>query len=536
MVAVETPQESFRKLITHPLLQGCVLVALAISIAIWIQEPGRFPDPDSFYHAGMAELAAGGQFPHRFPWLDLTSLRGTYADLHLVYHIVLVPFVEFFGPTSGIRIATITAIGLLAIACFMLLRALVVRGAFACTLLMLGSAAFMFRMNLAKAQGFAFVALFLGLIALTRRSRTGVFLAALFATWTSSHWPVFAVAVATFAFLHVFTTVIGAPTAWRTALVALRESFGVAASATLGIASGLIVNPYFPDILTVAKQQIIDIALIGGIPEANVGIEWGPLSMGELFRAVGFLMPLVILAIIGTIVLIRQLVRRAEVDDRDAATRALTFGLLTLAFTALTVRSQRHIEFLVPFAILFIAVGWQPIIRWLWPPRMQVGWRRPGAARRSISTFMLILAIIGFTIGSGRALAAQRQYFVNGIPSDHLAAEAAWVREHIPAGAIVFHADWDDFPPLFLNDRTHRYLIGLDPRFAFFDDAERFRRWAAISRGEVARPSSAIVNEFGALVAVIAHQQEGLQRALAEDPHATTVFKGRDANVYTLTQ
>ena len=536
MVAVETPQDSFRRIYTHPLLQGCVLVAIALTIAMVMQSSGRFPDPDSFYHAGMAELAAAGQFPHRFPWLDLTTLRGAYADLHLVYHLALVPFVAFFGPMAGIRIATIVAIGVLTIACFALLRRLAASGAFACTLLLLGSSAFMFRVNLAKAQGFAFVALFLGLIALTRRSRTGVFLAALFATWISGHWPVFAAAVATFAFAHIFTTVIGCPTAWRTALRALRDAGGVVASAVLGIAAGFIVNPYFPNVLAVAKQQIVDIALVGGGAEANVGSEWGALPAGDLFRAVGFLTPLVLIAIVGTVALILRLARSSEIRDRDAATHAIMFGFLTLAFTALTMRSRRHIEFLVPLAVAFIAVGWQPIIAWFWPPRLQVGWRRPGAARRSLSTCVLLLATVGFAIGSGRALAAQRQYFVNGLPSDYLAAEATWIRDHVPAGALVFHADWDDFPPLFLNDRTHRYLVGLDPRFALFADAERFRTWQAISRGEIAQSSSAIVDGFDATIAVVAHQQEGLQKQLAADPNATIAFDGRDAKVYVLSR
>ncbi len=202
MVAVETPQESFRRLFTHPLLQGVVLVVLSLVLAVWVEVPNRFPDPDSFYHAGMAELAASGTFPSRFPWLELTSLKDTYADLHLVYHLLLVPFVKAFGPMPGIRIATITTFVLLTISFYLLLRRLAVRGAFLFTLLLLGSSAFVFRLNLAKSQGFAFIVLFLGLIALHRRSRTGVFLAAVFAAWTSSHWPVYIVAVATFAACH----------------------------------------------------------------------------------------------------------------------------------------------------------------------------------------------------------------------------------------------------------------------------------------------------------------------------------------------
>lgn len=514
-----------------------MLLVLAVVLAAWIQVPGRFPDPDSFYHAGMAGLSASGTFPSRFPWLELTTLRSTYADLHFLYHLALVPFVRLFGAMAGLRIATITAVGLFTIALFVLLRALRTKGAFVFTLLLLGSAAFMFRANLAKAQGFAFVVLFLGLMAIARRSRTGVFLACLFATWTSSHWPVLAVTVAAFSLLHIFTTALGDPRSWRTIARSVRDAVELLVSAAVGVAAGLIVNPYFPGILDVTRDQIIRIALVGGIPEANVGIEWGALGVGEFFRSVGFLLPLLFLAVVGTVATCGQLVRGQTVDDRDRATHALAFGLLAIAFAVLTLRSRRHIEFFVPFAVLFCAVGMQPVIGWLWPPRLQVGWRRPGAVRRSTATAVLVIALIGFSVGSFRALRDQRQYFVDGFRADHLRGAAMWVREHVPAGQLVFHADWDDFPFLFLNDRDHRYLVGLDPRFAYFANPERFRAWARIGHGEeTENVAQRIVDTFGTTHAVVANQQTALQAQLAADKRASVVFEDGDAKVYALTR
>lgn len=534
MVAVETPQESFRKLFTHPLLQGVVLVALSLGLAIWIQVPDRFPDPDSFYHAGMAELAVSGTFPSRFPWLELTTLRDTYADLHLVYHLLLVPFVKAFDAMPGVRVATITALVLLTLGFFVLLRRLAVRGAFLFALLLLGSSAFMFRLNLAKAQGFAFIVLFLGLIALHRRSRTGVFLAAVFAAWMSSHWPVYIVAVAIFAVCHIFATVLGTPSSWRTIRVSLGEALRLLGSALAGAAAGHVVHPYFPGILTVAKQQIWDIALVSGVAEANVGIEWGTLTLTEFARSVGFLFPLLGLAIVGTLITAMALVRKSEIQDRDATARAFTFGLLTVAFAVLTLRSRRHVEFFVPFAVLFCAVGIQPVIGWLWPPRLAVGWRRPGGARRAFSTLVLVVAVAGFSVGSFRTLRDQRQYFVDGFRGDHLRGAATWVREHAPAGQLIFHGDWDDFPFLFLNDREHRYLIGMDPRFAFWKDPERFRAWQTIGRGDAPDAAHRIVEEFGATHAVVANQQDKLQTVLGADNAATIVYQDGEAKVYQL--
>ena len=536
MVAVETPSDSFRKLFTHPLLQGCVLVVVALVIALTLQMPNRFPDPDSFYHAGMAELAAAGEFPIRFPWLDLTTLRSTYADLHLLYHIILVPFVALFGAMPGIRIATIAGAILAPLAFFMLLRRLRIRGALAFTLLLLGSASFAFRLNLAKAQAFAFIVLFLGIIALVRRSRTGVFLAAVFAAWMSAHWPVYLAAVVVFAFHHVFATVLSKPRASRALFVAAREAFGIVMSAFAGIAAGFIVNPYFPGNITVAWQQIVEIALIGGSATVNVGIEWHRLTTSEFVRSVGFLLPLLALAVVGAIVRTVRCIQRETTDDRDALAQTYTFGTLALAFAILAFRQQRQLEFFIPFAVLACASGLQPFVDWWWPPRVITGWRQPGMIRRPLATFMLIVVIVGFGVGAWNAMQPQRAYFRNGFSGDRFSGVTAWLRANVPANAVVFHGDWDDFPFLFLHDRTHRYLVGLDPRFAVLANVERYERWAMVSRGETSNAAAVIRREFGAEYAVVARGQEALAEVLARDPSVRLVYEDGDGKVFALAQ
>src|SRR6185437_3840677 len=55
-------------------------------------------------------------------------------------------------------------------------------------------------------------------------------------------------------------------------------------------------------------------------------------------------------------------------------------------------------------------------------------------------------------------------------PHDHYAAGAAWLRNHVPPGQIVFNTDWDDFPRLFYYDSTHSYVSGLDPNYLYDKD------------------------------------------------------------------
>lgn len=556
MVAIETPHDSFRRVFTHPLLQGCVLVALAVVIALLIEVPGRFPDPDSLYHAGMAELALSGTFPQQFPWLTMTAFPERFADLHLVYHLLLVPFVKFLGTVSGIRIATVVSIGLLTAAWYGLLRALRVRGAFVFSLLLLGSAAFMFRLNLAKAQGFAFTVLFLGLAAAARRSAMGVFVAAAFAAWISSHWPVLTAGVGAIALCQFVVALVdgSAPRLrfWRP----FGRAVGLVCAALAGNAAALVINPYFPENLAVAYDQIVRIALIGGVGSAIPGGEWQAMPLADLLTAVGYLLPLVILAALGISMLIVRTVHGTDDEDRATAAHAGAFALLTVLFGAMTLAAKRHVEFLIPFATLAVATGMQPIVDWFWPPRVQIAWRIPGEIRRRIATIALCVSILAFGFGAWRGHAYARERFAAAPRADQYRPAAEWIAENTPQNAIIFHADWDDFPALFLWNRTNRYLVGLDPRFAHFRDAERYAALLAIRADGLAREdhnddgkpdgdpvppldgsariAERIVRVTGASYAMVTTDQTGLRELLDADRGARRVYEDDEAMVYRI--
>jgi len=103
-------------------------------------------------------------------------------------------------------------------------------------------------------------------------------------------------------------------------------------------------------------------------------------------------------------------------------------------------------------------------------------------------------------------------------------------------GEVVFHGDWDDFPSLFLYNRYQRYLIGLDPRFALFEDPARFRVWLQLNRGEIPDTEvvPTIVRTFRTRFAVVSVEQDRLHRQLTNDPRATNVYGDEDGAVFRL--
>jgi hypothetical protein len=73
----------------------------------YLQYSEAFADPDSFYHAKMALLARDQGVIKDFPWLQYTVLVNNYTDQHFLYHVILIPFVTFFDPLVGIKLATV---------------------------------------------------------------------------------------------------------------------------------------------------------------------------------------------------------------------------------------------------------------------------------------------------------------------------------------------------------------------------------------------------------------------------------------------
>ena len=83
------------------------IFSISFVVLLVLQAAPVFADPDSFYHAKMALLIRDQGVIHTFPWLDLTVLGQHYTDQHFLYHVLLIPFVTWFPPLVGLKLATV---------------------------------------------------------------------------------------------------------------------------------------------------------------------------------------------------------------------------------------------------------------------------------------------------------------------------------------------------------------------------------------------------------------------------------------------
>jgi hypothetical protein len=128
------------------------------------------PDNDGFYHIKMAYLMRTEGLKPAFPWLPLTILnQSEFSDHHFLYHAVLIPF-TFGDLRLGAKWSAVFFASLAFLSVWNLLKNARVPYAPLWALGLLAvSEAFIYRMNITRAQSLSLLVLMLGLDWLLRK-------------------------------------------------------------------------------------------------------------------------------------------------------------------------------------------------------------------------------------------------------------------------------------------------------------------------------------------------------------------------------
>ena len=527
---------------------------LVAAIYGYLQMAPTFMDPDSFYHAKMALLMKDGGVVKDFPWLPFTTLAHAYTDHHFLYHLLLIPFITVFGTFVGTKVAAAVFGALAMTAFYAVLRAHGSRWPLAFTMLLATSSAFMFRMNLAKTSSLSIAVLMLALLAIKKEKPAVLFFLSWAYVWLYGGWPIMAVVVAVFLGtravidrllekhpLHSWADLWF----WRRLLrgrrAAVADFFAAsevrhAFAAASGLLCGLVVNPYFPKNLSFYWEQIVQIALVGYKNTIGVGVEWYPYPPNALFSdsSAIFLAFAVCLTLLLVMVFWGDTVKRGSgTASRAEITSQLASFFLAALFFVLTMRSRRHIEYFAPFAVLSTALFFTMLVtrldlrklvervRWLFP--------QPPHVSTAILTYLAFL----FVFLGVRDVMGTKITNSGGLPWTKYVKAAGWLSENTPAGAIVFHSDWDDFPVLFLHDHRNRYIVGLDPTFMYREDPARYWAWVDVTKGEWKAGMAEVVSgKFDSRYVFIENDHAAMRNAADKDPRLERVYQDDDARIY----
>jgi hypothetical protein len=189
-------------------------------------------------------------------------------------------------------------------------------------------------------------------------------------------------------------------------------------------------------------------------------------------------------------------------------------------------QSRRYIEYFAPFALVFAAFAWSPVMASL-SARLHVRWQK------WIPALALALVLIP---GGWITLRNAQDSLRDSKPYQTYAGASAWLAANTPAGARVFQTDWDDFPRLFYYNTKNTYLIGLDPTYMQLYDEELYKLWVKITQGDVEQPAAVIVSQFGARYIMSDLRHTDFLAKAAKDSRLVETYRDQYAVVFTVVE
>ena len=489
------------------LLTASALFLLAAALFALIQwaTPGIVGN-DGYYHIKMAQLIRQEGLKPPFNALPYTILNAAdYYDHHLLFHLLLVPFAATdpaadggAALTQGAKMATVLLPALAVVAVWWLLRGQRVPYAAAWSLgLFAVSEAFLYRMSMVRAQSGAVIILVLAIHwLLTGRHKALAPLGFVF-VWFYNAFPLLLVVAGVYV---VAVFLLERRVAWAALLYPL-----------LGIALGVIVNPYFPENVVFIVGHLLPKVGESAVP---VGNEWSPYESWTLVQNSGAALAAVL---VGALALGWR-------EERIDLASLVGLGLVGV-FGLMLFRSRRFVEYFPLLALLFLAFAAAPLVRgWLAQPAAGRPWRRLAPTVAAL----VLAGLLALTVRDARALVADAK------PGDLYAEAMLWLREEAPPGSLVFQTDWDDFTRQFFYAPHLRYINGLDPTFMQLHDEALYDEWVDITRGRVAAPGATIRDRFGAAYVFSDLNHESFLSATVDDPVLEEIYRDEYAVLFVV--
>ncbi|MBY0276442.1 hypothetical protein K2Z84_13940 [Candidatus Binatia bacterium] len=455
-------------------------VLLATAWLGWLQLSfGGLYDLDSWFHVRAAEQLSVHGVSKTFPQATQSTWLEHYSDKDFLFHAFLIPFVRADLIVGG-KWAVI-ALDFLVFASFAYaIRTFGVRfGALWVFLLATTSPYYVTRISSVRPHilGIALVTLEITLL-LRNRWKTLLVVSALHVIAHSSFVVLPALVVARF----VTSWLTGERLPWRAALA-------VAA----GLVAGSLLHPYFPNNLTVAYDQLVEVTRNVWFPNTTIpreafGSELGPMTWKSFFAQTPGWLP----ALVGLVVVLATAGRRgwtvATSEPGGWTAAQIDLALLTAGFLFVASRSRRFVDLFVVCALLFAGVLWTRL-----------------AAERPLGTLLrerralalpCVVVLLAIALWSGSRVAGMRESFQSQATGEIFAPAVSALDQLAAPDDVVYHNSWMDFAVLYAFRPQGRYISGLDPIFLYQHDPELFAKNLALSRG-AGDAASIVARDFG---------------------------------------
>ena len=470
----------------------------------WIQfATPDMPDNDGFYHIKLAWLMRTEGLKPDFPYLPLSILNEReFYDHHFLFHVALIPF-TFGDLRTGAKWAAVTFASLAFLAVWYLLHRQRVPYAWLWALALLGiSDAFLYRMSITRAQSLSLGMLALAFAWLLERKYKHLAVLGFIYVWMYDAFPLM-IALAVLHFVAV-------------ALTERRFEFRPLLYTSAGILLGMLINPYFPDNWIFSYHHMLP--KLTNATSVSVGNEWYPYETTQLLDN-----SLPALAAFASGVFALGLAGR-KMDARTA------MGLFaSLLFGLMLFQARRFVEYFPPFALIFAAFAWAPLLE------TKSGFATARGFVGSLQHYLPVtLLSVTVALSLFRSISPAREAIDRAKPYGLYANGSAWLESNTPAGSRVFQTDWDDFPRLFYYNSHNTYLVGLDPTYLQLYDADLYDLWVNITQGDVENPSQVIATTFDSRFVHTDLNHQAFLEVAAADPGLKEVYRDDQAVIFAV--
>ncbi len=532
----------------------CLFFVLIAAYFTYLQGAKTFADPDSFYHAKIAELMSHGQIIIKdFSWIKFAAFSNNFTDQHFLYHVFLIPFVMIFGALWGTKINCLfLAVAVLGFFYFFLKR-WQVRWPWFYTLLLLVAPAFIFRINLAKAGPLSIIILLIATSLLWQKRYCALGLLSFLYVWTHGGWSLIIILACTDLVAQILIKVTEKNLNWKLEignwkLVFSNVDWRLIKNVLGGVALGLIINPYFPANLQFYWQQLVQIGVVNYQDIVSVGQEWYPYPALDFLANSAFIFILGLAALSAffwklskhpsTSPLARPPLSPLAGGIKGGVSIATQFQkIFTLVIFAgilgvLTLKSQRFIEYFAPFSIL--AGAW--LLNFSLPKDFSpLDFFFKKKSKRLFNLFIAFYLLLSLLLIFGLKTSELRHLLTYRFDWNYLSRSSEWLQKNTPPQSLVYHTNWSDWPMLFYHNTHNRYLIGLDPTFFYLYNPALYREWVQINNGEIKNDlAEKIKNDFGAEWILVKQKDRKLLDIISRDQRFVPQFMDEESQIFKI--
>lgn len=516
------------KLAKYELLKPLAVFVVALASLGYIQWSWFIADPDSFYHIKMAILMSRYGIIHDFPYLPFTVLQNIFIDHHLLYHLLLVPFVAIWQPIIGAKILQVLMASTIILVFYLILLKLKIKFPLFFSLVLLVSPAFVFRMSLIKAQPLSIIILLIGLLLIIKRKSLLLALLSFIYVWTYGGWVFLPVVCLIFVFTDATHFQKENSSILRNAICFIKsfviklfssKNIFLVGSCWLGALAGLVINPYFPRNINFYLIQTFQIPFTAG-NKIILGTEWHHIS--QITFLTSLLLPLILICL-G---IVMTCTYKPKLDLKSKFLLALT-----LIFILATFKSQRNVEYLTPITLMASAM--------IITISMATSKFSEDAAvfRQKIMPFVRLkiwaLFIILISLTCLCATAINVKFVLGKARFDSFEQASKFIASRSQPGDIIYHSSWDQFPALFYFNDQNRYVSGLDPTFLYSSNPLLYEKMTDLSYGKRKEEAYNIIkDDFHAKYIFTASRWTKFIETVENDSRFKKVYSDKNATVY----